>query len=122
LAVVPFILCISVDNSSRVKLPKIPGELGSDYVNATYLHGYYLNQEFVITQHPGEKTVYDFWRMVWDQVGNWGDGWCSETCSHKIISPTSENSLSPNNSNCRGPPKTVELWKVWVITYALPLF
>ncbi|XP_067931849.1 tyrosine-protein phosphatase 99A-like isoform X2 [Watersipora subatra] len=58
---------IPLDNSSRVKLPKVAGENGSDYINATYLHGHFQNKEFIVTQHPAAHTEYDFWRMVWDQ-------------------------------------------------------
>ncbi|XP_052779074.1 tyrosine-protein phosphatase 99A-like isoform X2 [Mya arenaria] len=51
----------------RVALPMVPGEEGSDYINATYLQGYTKTNEFIITQHPLEHTMEDFWRMVWDQ-------------------------------------------------------
>lgn len=61
-------MSLIVDNGSRVKLPKIAGENGSDYINATYLHGHFQSKEFIITQHPSAHTEYDFWRMVWDQV------------------------------------------------------
>ncbi|XP_062589187.1 tyrosine-protein phosphatase 99A-like isoform X2 [Saccostrea cucullata] len=50
----------------RVKLPFLPGVEGSDYINATYLQGYNHTDEFILTQHPLESTVEDFWRMVWD--------------------------------------------------------
>lgn len=50
----------------RVKLPFLPGVEGSDYINATYLQGYNHTDEFILTQHPLEATVGDFWRMVWD--------------------------------------------------------
>ncbi|XP_077997254.1 receptor-type tyrosine-protein phosphatase gamma-like isoform X2 [Glandiceps talaboti] len=52
---------------SRVKLLPKPGEDGSDYVNASFLQGYRLSQEYIITQHPLEHTAVDFWRMIWDQ-------------------------------------------------------
>lgn len=51
----------------RVLLPVKPGVDGSDYINASYLQGYNRTDEFIITQHPLESTVEDFWRMVWDQ-------------------------------------------------------
>ncbi|KAJ8301223.1 hypothetical protein KUTeg_020210, partial [Tegillarca granosa] len=54
-------------NVKRVSLPFKPGEEGSNYINATYLQGYNKTDEFILTQHPLESTVEDFWRMVWDQ-------------------------------------------------------
>ncbi|XP_013380826.1 receptor-type tyrosine-protein phosphatase delta [Lingula anatina] len=54
-------------DKSRVHLPKQPGIDGSDYINATFLQGYFKINEFVITQHPLGTTQEDFWRMVWDQ-------------------------------------------------------
>ncbi|ESO84299.1 hypothetical protein LOTGIDRAFT_132259, partial [Lottia gigantea] len=54
-------------NLKRVTLPARPGIEGSDYINATYLQGYYKSNEFIISQHPMEDTVEDFWRMVWDR-------------------------------------------------------
>ncbi|XP_070545308.1 receptor-type tyrosine-protein phosphatase gamma-like isoform X2 [Ptychodera flava] len=51
---------------SRVKLVPKPAEDGSDYINASFLQGYRSNQEYIITQHPMQSTVEDFWRMIWD--------------------------------------------------------
>lgn len=51
----------------RVLLPMQPGVDGSDYINATYLQGFHKSHEFIVTQHPLEQTMEDFWRMVWDQ-------------------------------------------------------
>ncbi|CAH1784819.1 unnamed protein product [Owenia fusiformis] len=52
---------------NRVKLTARPGEEGSDYINATYLEGYNNIKEFIVTQHPMQSTIEDFWRLVWDQ-------------------------------------------------------
>ncbi|RWS15892.1 tyrosine-protein phosphatase 99A-like protein [Dinothrombium tinctorium] len=53
--------------SHRVHItPRTPGIDGSDYINATFLPGFNLLKEFIITQHPVEETFADFWQMVWD--------------------------------------------------------
>ena len=52
--------------SARVPLTPRPGEEGSDYINASWLPGFNRLKEFIITQHPSEKTMADFWQMLWD--------------------------------------------------------
>ncbi|XP_037949818.1 tyrosine-protein phosphatase 99A-like isoform X1 [Teleopsis dalmanni] len=51
---------------SRVHLTPKPGEDGSDYINASWLHGFRRLRDFIVTQHPMSHTVKDFWQMVWD--------------------------------------------------------
>ncbi|XP_065074555.1 tyrosine-protein phosphatase 99A isoform X1 [Ochlerotatus camptorhynchus] len=51
---------------SRVHLTPKPGVEGSDYINATWLHGFRRLRDFVVTQHPLIETFKDFWQMVWD--------------------------------------------------------
>ncbi|KAL9899426.1 protein tyrosine phosphatase 99A isoform 2-T2 [Glossina fuscipes fuscipes] len=51
---------------SRVHLTPKPGEEGSDYINASWLHGFRRLRDFVVTQHPMTHTLKDFWQMVWD--------------------------------------------------------
>lgn len=34
---------------------------------AVIFQGYNKTNEFIITQHPLDQTMEDFWRMVWDQ-------------------------------------------------------
>ncbi|XP_042322212.1 receptor-type tyrosine-protein phosphatase V-like isoform X3 [Sceloporus undulatus] len=52
---------------SRVKLSLLDGEPHSDYINANFVQGYNLPQEFIATQGPLKKTLDDFWRLVWEQ-------------------------------------------------------
>jgi len=53
--------------TTRVKLLAIPGVVGSDYINASFIDGYKQKAAFIATQGPMENTVSDFWRMVWER-------------------------------------------------------
>ncbi|XP_070980533.1 receptor-type tyrosine-protein phosphatase epsilon isoform X6 [Oncorhynchus clarkii lewisi] len=52
---------------SRVVLTQLDGNLCSDYINASYIHGYTDNNKFIAAQGPKQDTVADFWRMIWEQ-------------------------------------------------------
>lgn len=52
---------------SRVYLQPIRGVEGSDYINASHIHGYRQRDAFIATQGPLPETTEDFWRMLWDQ-------------------------------------------------------
>ncbi|VDN02788.1 unnamed protein product [Thelazia callipaeda] len=53
-------------DSSRVILCPIPGEEGSDYINASWIDGYRQRGAYIATQGPMPYTVNDFWRMIWE--------------------------------------------------------
>ncbi|KAG8436573.1 hypothetical protein GDO86_007616 [Hymenochirus boettgeri] len=54
-------------DGNRVVLSEIPGEQGSDYINASYINGFKEPRKYIAAQGPKEETVYNFWRMVWEQ-------------------------------------------------------
>ncbi|XP_031831667.1 putative receptor-type tyrosine-protein phosphatase mosPTP-1 isoform X7 [Nomia melanderi] len=56
---------ISIE-TARVHLTPKPGVDGSDYINATWIAGFHRNREFIITQHPMENTIMEFWQIMWD--------------------------------------------------------
>ncbi|XP_047474486.1 receptor-type tyrosine-protein phosphatase F-like isoform X2 [Penaeus chinensis] len=54
-------------DDSRVILNEYRGIPGSDYVNASYIHGYSKPKEFIASQGPKEELKEDFWRLVWEK-------------------------------------------------------
>ncbi|XP_061418301.1 receptor-type tyrosine-protein phosphatase kappa-like isoform X3 [Lethenteron reissneri] len=52
---------------SRVVLQPTNGDPSSDYINANYIDGYHRTHHYIATQGPLPETVYDFWRMVWQE-------------------------------------------------------
>ena len=49
----------------RVTVSPRPGEVGSDYINASFLPGHRHLKEFVLTQWPMQSTMAAFWQMIW---------------------------------------------------------
>ncbi|XP_075265681.1 receptor-type tyrosine-protein phosphatase S-like isoform X1 [Convolutriloba macropyga] len=54
-------------DATRVKLQPLRGQSGSDYINASCIDSYFKKGAYIATQGPLETTVFDFWRMVWEQ-------------------------------------------------------
>ncbi|XP_041446533.1 receptor-type tyrosine-protein phosphatase C isoform X3 [Xenopus laevis] len=54
-------------DDNRVVLSEIQGEPGSDYINASYINGFKEPRKYIAAQGPKNETIYDFWRMVWEQ-------------------------------------------------------
>ncbi|XP_056594535.1 protein tyrosine phosphatase receptor type Ma isoform X5 [Triplophysa dalaica] len=52
---------------SRVRLQPVEGEQSSDYINANYVDGYHRPNHYIATQGPMQETIYDYWRMVWQE-------------------------------------------------------
>ena len=51
--------------SGRVFLSRYPYEdENSEYINAVYVDGFRIKDQFVVTQFPLPSTVGDFWRLV----------------------------------------------------------
>lgn len=51
---------------TRVKLLPVESEDGSDYVNASWIPGYYSKREYIAAQGPLPATEDDMWRMIWE--------------------------------------------------------
>lgn len=51
-----------------MKLPELPGDPLSSYINANYVTAY-PNQAhaFIATQGPLANTIVDFYRMIWQE-------------------------------------------------------
>lgn len=58
--------CVPYDKN-RVILAPIPGHDNCTYINASFIDGYDDENNFVITQDPLENTIFDFWRMIFEQ-------------------------------------------------------
>ncbi|XP_037777902.1 receptor-type tyrosine-protein phosphatase alpha-like [Penaeus monodon] len=54
-------------DDTRVILNEYRGIPGSDYINASYIHGYTKPKEFIASQGPKEELKEDFWRLVWEK-------------------------------------------------------
>ena len=57
-------------DSNRVKLTPLPGIVGSDYINASYIDSDKTHWAFIATQGPLKSTMEDFARMLIEQNSN----------------------------------------------------
>eukprot|EP00118_Oscarella_pearsei_P021611 m.243245 g.243245 ORF g.243245 m.243245 type:complete len:560 (+) comp40237_c0_seq43:393-2072(+) len=59
--------CLPPD-TTRVRLvPKGGQPENYTYINAQFVSGYSCRDLYIATQGPFETTVFDFWRMIWEQ-------------------------------------------------------
>lgn len=54
-------------DETRVILQKLKNDPDSDYINASYIDGYNHPKAYISTQGPLDKTINDFWRMIWQE-------------------------------------------------------
>lgn len=54
-------------DQTRVKLSPLDDTPGSDYINANFVEGYKGRKLYICAQGPLEKTVSDFWWMIYEQ-------------------------------------------------------
>ncbi|XP_069171306.1 receptor-type tyrosine-protein phosphatase mu isoform X3 [Procambarus clarkii] len=55
-------------DDTRVRLPPLPDQPHSDYINASYIQGHTKPDAFIASQGPKDfnaDTIGDFWRMIW---------------------------------------------------------
>eukprot|EP00040_Diaphanoeca_grandis_P027353 m.155612 g.155612 ORF g.155612 m.155612 type:complete len:383 (+) comp30944_c1_seq1:53-1201(+) len=52
---------------TRVPVSKVPGDDASDFINANYVSGFDGPKRYIAAQGPKENTMFDFWRMIWEQ-------------------------------------------------------
>jgi len=55
---------------TRVVLNGVPGEEGSDFINASFIDSYERKKSFIATQGPLDSTIEAFWEMVWQKQCN----------------------------------------------------
>ena len=57
----------SADDHSLVPLRPVPGQRRGDYINANYIDGFLVRNQYIGAQGPLPHTFHAFWRLVWEQ-------------------------------------------------------
>ncbi|XP_046355427.2 receptor-type tyrosine-protein phosphatase kappa-like [Haliotis rufescens] len=52
---------------SRVILWDVPPHIKNDYINSSFIDGYYLTKEYIAAQGPTSRTLAAFWHMIWQE-------------------------------------------------------
>ncbi|XP_063289219.1 tyrosine-protein phosphatase non-receptor type 18 [Pelobates fuscus] len=52
-------------DQTRVPVTLLAEDVGSDYINASFIQGWDNRPRYIATQGPLGHTVLDFWRMIW---------------------------------------------------------
>ena len=47
-----------------------PPVAGTDYINASWVPGYHSERQFIISQHPNNYSLEQFWHLVWQTQTN----------------------------------------------------
>lgn len=55
------------NHRTRVPLSKVPDDDASDFINANFVSGYQAPNRYIACQGPLPNTMFDFWRMLWEQ-------------------------------------------------------
>lgn len=59
------LLFVLLGEGGRIFISRYPYEdANSEYINAVYVDGFRIKDQFVATQFPLTSTVGDFWRLV----------------------------------------------------------
>jgi protein tyrosine phosphatase len=95
--------------SSRVRLIPIPGVIGSDYINASFIDGFKHKGTYIAAQGPLDSTIGDFWRMIWERE------------VHSILMMTSESEANrhPNERywpEIKGTPSRFGEYEIYLLS------
>ena len=58
---------LPADDHTLVPLRPLPGQRRGDYINANYIDGFLVRNQYIGAQGPLTGTFGAFWRLVWEQ-------------------------------------------------------